>query len=342
MNPLPANLAPMAATTADRLPPDQERWAFEVKWDGVRALAFVTNGQVRLQNRNGVDVTGRYPEVLGPGATAQHQLLLDGEVVSFDAGGRPSFNLLARHLAPVSYVVFDLLHLDGRSLLDVPYVERRTLLEALGLGDTCRTNPASPVARSAWQVPPYHAGDGAALFEATRAQGLEGLVAKRLDSIYLPGKRSRAWLKLKHRRRQELVVGGSTPGEGGRSGTLGALLVGYYQGADLRFAGRVGTGFSERDLLTLSSALRALSRQTEPFGPSVAARAPRLLARRASWVEPRLVVEVSFAEWTPDGRLRHPAYLGTRDDVDPAAVIREPDGPYDLEREGILPRQDTL
>ncbi len=309
----------MAASAAWELPADDGRWAFEVKWDGVRALAFVQDGHVRLQNRNGVDITGRYPEVVsggggGGGGGGGHQLLVDGEVVAFDAEGRPSFNLLMRHLAPVNYVVFDLLHLDGRSLLDMAYVQRRELLDGLGLGG----------AGSSWLVPSYHVGDGADLFEETRARGLEGLVAKRLDSHYLAGKRSRAWLKLKHRHSQELVVGGWTPGEGRRSDTIGALLAGYNEGAELHFAGRVGTGFADEELVAMSSVLGGLSRSTEPFGPSASAVVPRLLARRARWVEPLLVVEVSFAEWTSDGRLRHPAYLGTRDDVDPASVTREP------------------
>lgn len=312
----------MAATAAQRIPPDPERWAFEIKWDGVRALAFVEAGRVRLQNRNGVDITGRYPEVAT--CRSDRQLLVDGEVVAFDAQGRPSFNALVRHSAPAHYMVFDLLHLDGRTLLDVSYVERRALLAELSLGDPGRAGPA-------WQVPAYHLGDGADLFEATREKGLEGLVAKRLDSRYLPGKRSGSWLKLKHRHQQELVVGGWIPGEGRRSGTLGALLVGHHSRADLNFAGRVGSGFSDAELVELGSILNGLARNDEPFGPAPDARVPRPLARQARWVEPCLVVEVAFAEWTPDGRLRHPSYLGTRDDVDPAQVVREPGGPRDPE-----------
>lgn len=319
-SPLPERLVPMAATAATRIPPDADRWAFEIKWDGVRALAFVEKGRVRLQNRNGVDITGRYPEVAaGSGDRAwldDRQMLVDGEVVAFDPDGRPSFTFLARHLGTVSYMVFDLLHLDGTSLLDVVYRERRTLLEGLAL-------ERSEGGGAAWQVPANHVGDGAELFEATRARGLEGLVAKRLDSRYLPGKRSGLWLKLKHRHQQELVVGGWLEGEGRRSGMLGALLVGHYSGADLCFAGRVGTGFADAELVELGSVLTGISRAHEPFGLSPAARVPRSLARTAHWVDPTLVVEVSFAEWTTDGRLRHPSYLGTRDDVDPGQVRRE-------------------
>ncbi|MGH9069804.1 MAG: non-homologous end-joining DNA ligase [Acidimicrobiales bacterium] len=311
---MPANLAPMLATAATQLPTGAEAWAFEVKWDGVRALAFVEGGRVRLQNRNGVNITGRYAEVAGDAlGLRQRQLLLDGEVVAFDTQGRPSFNALARHSGDVRYVVFDLLHLDGTPLLETSYLERRALLAGLGLGGPETGGPA-------WQVPAYHLGDGAELYEATRTEGLEGLVAKRLDSRYLPGKRSALWLKLKHRHQSEFVVGGWLRGSGRRATTLGALLVGYHSGNDLCFAGRVGTGFNDTELARLTSALATLHRDDQPFGPSPAAQVPRLAARGAQWVNPMLVVEVSFAEWTAEARLRHPSYLGTRDDVDPAQV----------------------
>lgn len=317
--PVPRDLAPMLAT-AGGLPRDDDGWAYEVKWDGVRALVAVEQGRLRMASRRGNDVTAAYPELAGLcrqlGATSA---LLDGEVVTF-RGGLPDFGLLQSrmhvagpsaallHAAPVTFLAFDLLHVDGQSMLDCSYDERRAALDALGL------------AGDHWQVPPAFPGGGEAVLAATKAQGMEGVVAKRRDARYTPGRRTECWVKVKHVRRQSVVVAGWKPGEGGRAGRVGSLLLGV-QGEDgLQYAGHVGTGFSAATLTLLGRALATLRRDSSPFGTPV----PREHARTAIWVEPELVVDVEFAEWTRDGRLRHPSYQGLRDDLDPADVVREP------------------
>jgi bifunctional non-homologous end joining protein LigD len=245
-------------------------------------------------------------------------VVLDGELVAFGEDGRPSFQRLQRRIhlgsaaevkrrmqeVPVTYVIFDLLYRDGRSLLELPYEERRAELEQLGLnGD-------------AWQTPAYHRGDGAALLAASKAQGLEGIVAKRLRSPYRPGRRSRDWLKVKNVRSQELVIGGWQPGKGRRSGELGALLVGYYDGDELRYAGKVGTGFGDADLKLLRGRLEPLAAKQSPFSGG---RPPK----EAVFVEPELVAEIEFNEWTNAGTLRHPSYKGLRADKPATDVVRE-------------------
>jgi bifunctional non-homologous end joining protein LigD len=210
---------------------------------------------------------------------------------------------------PVVYMLFDLLYLDGHQTVGLPYTERRRLLESLSL--------AGP----SWQTPSYHVGDGAALLDATRARGLEGLVAKRLDSVYRPGRRSASWVKVKNVNRQELVVGGWLPGQGNRSGRLGALLVGYHRDGDLRYAGRVGSGYTEQELDRLDAQLEPLARPTSPFVPPPPL--PPEVAKHGRFVEPTLVAEVAFSEWTHLGTLRAPRYKGMRPDVDPRSVVRE-------------------
>jgi bifunctional non-homologous end joining protein LigD len=320
--PMPRGIEPMKATLAS-LPADDARWAYEIKWDGVRAISYCEPGHIRIESRNLRDITKGYPEVrriveeLG-GRSA----VLDGELVAFDEAGRPSFQRLQRrmHLAseteirrrageiPVVYVIFDLLYLDGRSLFGDPYEARREALEGLGLdGD-------------AWQTPAYHRGDGAALLAASRERGLEGIVAKRLGSAYIPGRRSRDWLKVKNVRAQEVVIGGWLPGKGRREGELGALLVGYYEpdGGErrLRYAGKVGTGFADPDLRLLRERLAPLAREDSPFE----GRQPEKGSR---FVDPELVAQVEFNEWTSAGTLRHPSYQGLRDDKPAAEVVRE-------------------
>ncbi|CAA9497337.1 MAG: DNA_ligase_IV_Ku-like, partial [uncultured Solirubrobacterales bacterium] len=325
--PLPAGLEPMKARTGD-LPADERGWAFEIKWDGVRALLYAEGGRVRLEARSGNDISARYPELRGIGrGLGSHEALLDGEVVAFDAQGRPDFGLLQRrmHLAsesavrrrmadtPVAYMAFDLLHLDGRPTIDLPYAERRELLEGLGL-----EGPS-------WRTPAFHPGDGQALLEASREQGLEGIVAKRLDSRYEPGRRSGAWIKVKNVRRQEVLIGGWLAGRGARFGRLGALLAGVYEKRDgepaLRYVGRVGTGFDEAELTRLGQLLQPLTRESSPF--AAGARPPR----EATFCEPELVAEVGFAEWTRTGTLRAPRYLGLREDKPPLEVVAEPVSP---------------
>ncbi|MEO7556685.1 MAG: non-homologous end-joining DNA ligase, partial [Acidimicrobiales bacterium] len=281
------------------------------------------DGSVQLRSGNGADATASYPELAALGAGAPgHAVVLDGEVVAFDDDGRPSFGRLQQRMhvsspadaarrasvVPVVYVVFDLLALDGVDAMELPYVDRRRLLHGL-----------IPAAGAGWLRPEHRVDHGAELLAAAAEQGLEGVMAKRLDSPYLPGKRSNAWVKVKVRRRQELVVGGWQPGEGNRSGFLGSLLLGHYDEGRLRFAGKVGTGFSSSELDRLGGLLDALAVAESPFDPPP----PRLVARTARWVRPELVAEVEFAEWTGDGILRHPSYLGLRGDKTPSDVVRE-------------------
>lgn len=323
--PLPS-IAPMKAVSAEV--PTDDGWAFEVKWDGMRTVVGVDDG-VHLTSTTGQDVTGRFPE-LGDLAAhlAGHRAVLDGEVVAFDDGGRTDFGRLQprmqartadrvahlRGTVPITLVLFDLLHLDGHDTLALPYADRRRLLAEL-------VEPAR-----SWIVPGHRVGDGPALLAAAARRGLEGIVAKRLDGPYLPGRRSSTWRKCKVRRRQEVVVGGWSPGQGARSSSLGSLLVGVHDpdapGRPLRFAGGVGTGFTAATLADLRDELVAAATDRCPFDPPP----PAAVARTARWVEPRLVVEVAFAAWTADGRLRHASHLGRRTDKAPSQVVREPDG----------------
>jgi bifunctional non-homologous end joining protein LigD len=321
--PVPDHVVPMLARIGE-LPPDQERWSFEVKWDGVRAIAYAKPGRLRLESRNLNEITASYPEVRGLlGDLGMREAVLDGEIVAFDEAGRPSFERLQRrmHVAsdsvirrrmadtPVLYAIFDLLYLDGRSLMALPYTERRAALEALEL-----SGPA-------WRVPSAHARAGKRLLEATREQGLEGVVAKRLDSRYEPGRRTGAWIKVKNTRRQELVIAGWLPGEGRRSDRIGALLVGYFDRDELRYAGRVGTGFTDQTLDRLADRLSPLQRDRSPFAP-----APKL-PRNAVYLEPSVVAEIEFIEWTHEGVLRAPSFKGLRDDVDAREVVLERGAP---------------
>ena len=318
----PGQLRPMLATAGD-LPPDDHGWAYEMKWDGVRAIALVEDGELRLWSRSGRDVTGSYPE-LGPlgSAVAADRAVLDGEIVAFAGGQWPSFEALQQRInvshpaqiarlaaeIPVSYLAFDLLCLDGQSLLDVPYSQRRARLDALGLSGRY------------WQTPPSFTDvSGRELLAVSRQQGLEGVVAKRLTSRYDPGKRSPAWRKIKVVLRQEAVIGGWKPGEGGRAGQIGSLLIGL-QGPDgLAYAGHVGTGFTQPALAMLGEQLFPLRRDGSPF----AAPVPPEHARAAIWAEPRLVIEVAFGGWTSAGVMRAASYKGLRTDKDPAEVVRE-------------------
>lgn len=323
--PLPV-VRPMLAS-AGELPPEdtEDDWAFEMKWDGARAVVYVDGAggdPLRVLTRNDREVAATYPEVRGVAAALSgHQVILDGELVALDEAGRPSFGELQQRMhvqrpsaallsaVPVSYLVFDVLHLDGESLLDSAYDERRVRLEALGLDG------------SHWATPPAFAGDGATALQVSREQGLEGVIAKRRRSLYLPGRRSRDWVKVKHVRMQEVVIGGWSPGEGNRSGRIGSLLLGVHDEVGrLVYAGHVGTGFSVKVLEDLAARLGRLERATPPFADEV----PRAHARGARWVSPELVGEVGFGEWTRDGRMRHPTWRGLRPDKSPAEVVREP------------------
>jgi bifunctional non-homologous end joining protein LigD len=319
--PMPDKIVPMAARLGP-LPSDDERWAHEIKWDGVRAIAHSEPGRLRFHSRNMHDITPRYPELSKLNrALSHHRAILDGEVVALDADGKPSFGALQRRMhlasesavrrlakdAPVTYMIFDLLWLDGHSLMELPYEERRARLAELDLnGDR-------------WRTPEYVAGHGKQMLEATAEQGLEGIVAKRLDAPYEPGRRSPCWVKVKNLYRQEVVIGGWMPGEGRRRERIGALLVGVREDGHLRYAGKVGTGFTEAELDRLAKRLAPLERKTSPFdAPEQPAR-----PRGAVWVEPECVAEVEFREWTQGNQLRAPSYKGLRDDKAPAEVVRE-------------------
>ena len=332
--PMPSGLVPMLAR-AGTLPQDEAKWSFEVKWDGIRAIAYIQPGRLRLESRNLREITDGYPELRGILLeTGMRELVLDGEIVAFDEQGRPSFSRLQRRMhvtapaavkrlaasTPVVYAIFDLLFCDGRSLLGQPYAERRAALEALGLDGP------------AWRVPGVHPGQGRALLEATGTQGLEGVIAKRLDCPYEPGRRASGWVKVKHKGRQELVIGGWIPGEGRRTDRIGALLMGLHdRDGALRFAGRVGTGFTERTLTGLARRLGPLQRSESPF-----TGAPKL-PRNTQWVKPCLVAEIEFVEWTPDGVMRAPSFKGLREDKDPEGVVREAGPPALFEAVEELP-----
>jgi bifunctional non-homologous end joining protein LigD len=315
---MPELIQPMLARLST-LPVDDSGWAFEVKWDGVRAITRSQPGRIGFISRNGNDVTAAYPELRALNrALGSHEAILDGEIVAFDDEGRPSFQALqsrmhlrgeaaVRRLArtqPVTYVLFDLLWLDGHSLMELPYTERRARLRALKLEG------------EHWRAPEYRAGDGAAFLAASKEQGLEGVVAKRLDSPYTPGGRGADWLKIKNVQRQELVIGGWTEGKGSRSQRIGALHLGVYEHGELRYAGKLGTGFDAQELERLAGLLEPLVRKGSPFtGPQP--------PKGAHFVEPKLVCEVEFTEWTRAGTLRHPSYKGLREDKPATEVVRE-------------------
>ena len=316
-DPPPEQVVPMMATLAPL--PDDGDYAYEVKWDGMRAIAYSEPGRLRLETRTLREITRGFPEL----GRLQRQLgarraVLDGEIVALDDQGRPSFQRLqarihltgsaeiarAAKAQPVIYMIFDLLYLDGESLMASDYRTRRARLEQLQLqGD-------------AWRVPPTLDGTGEDVLAASRAAGLEGIVAKRVDSPYKPGYRGREWLKIKNVMRQEFVVGGFTPGSGRRKGSIGALLVGYYADGELHYAGKVGTGYSDADLDMLTKRLKPLVRKRSPFAHGTP-------PKDATFVKPELVGECAFAEWTTQGLLRQPSFLGLREDKPAADVVRE-------------------
>jgi bifunctional non-homologous end joining protein LigD len=321
-DPLPDSIKPMLAVSG-KLPTDSEGWAFEVKWDGIRAVLFVEGGRVRAQSRNDLDVTVSFPELAEIGKfLGMTTCVIDGEIVALGEDGRPSFARLQRrmHVAnqreakrraaadPVSYVAFDLLYVDGHSLLSEPYDERRNRLEALRLsGDTFTTTDS------------FRDVSGQDILSATTANGLEGIVAKRRASPYRPGKRHPDWTKVKSFRSQEVVVGAWTGGRGERTDSLGALLLGIPDVGGLRYVGKVGTGFSDSVRNELLHVLRGLATTDSPFVSAL----PAGETAAAHFVRPELVAEVEFGEWTTAGRLRHPIWRGLRPDKAPRDVVAE-------------------
>jgi bifunctional non-homologous end joining protein LigD len=322
--------------------PGADAWAFEMKWDGIRAVVYAedgVDGGVVAMSRNDRDITATYPELAGVRASLGGlRAVLDGELVALDHAGRPSFGTLQQRMniadpqaairlaeqIPVAYVVFDLLRLEGQSLLRQPYAARRELLERLELsGHSCLTAPV------------FH-GSGEQIWQASIEQGMEGLVAKRVDSTYDPGRRSPSWRKIKRVRDVEVVIGGWRPGAGRRAGTIGSLMLGVPEHAPehapehgrsrsqtpspLRYVGQVGTGFTDAMLSQLGRQLAPLRRTTSPFTNPL----PAAIAAGAHWVEPVVVGEVTFAQWTADGVLRHPSWRGVRPDKSPADVAATP------------------
>jgi len=307
--PQAGDLTPMLATegSVERLKATQ--WSFEGKWDGYRVLVDANRGKLNLRSRRGRDVTGEYPQFEALAADlADHHVILDGEAVALDASGVPSFSEMQNRARStrVEYWAFDILHLDGRSLVRAKYSDRRRLLEALAEG-------------GGLIVPDQLPGDGPAAMEYARKHRWEGVIAKKRDSTYQPGRRSSSWIKDKIWTTQEAVIGGWRQGEGGRSSGIGALMLGIPEDGGLHFAGRVGTGFTEKELAKLKDILKPLETDESPFNT----RLPTQDAKGVTFVRPELVGEVRYSERTSDGRLRQPSWRGLRPDKEPEEVVWE-------------------
>ncbi len=311
-----AVVRPMLASKGSFVPKGED-WVHEVKWDGVRALTEVRDGRVRMYSRNGNDITVAWPE-LATSPLGDRDLVVDGEIIALNERGVPDFRMLqdrmhlrnaqsARRLAgsnPATYMVFDLLRLDGEDLTRLPWVERRARLEALELDAT-------------WQVPAVY-DDGEMLYEATKAQGLEGVVSKRRTSTYAFDRRTDQWLKLAHRHSESYVVGGWRPQEGSAAGHLAAVLVGEMTAQGLLYRGRVGSGIGPKASAQLTKLLAGHERADSPFDDEV----PKVDAMGTRWVEPFLVVDVDSHATAKNQRLRQPSYRGVRADLSPEELLR--------------------
>jgi bifunctional non-homologous end joining protein LigD len=317
---MPADLTPMFAVAGDLPPAGDDRWGYEYKWDGVRAICYSDGGKLRLRSRNNLDMTVQYPELQALGrALGNRPAILDGEVVALDELHRPSFAQLQQRMKithaptalalsrdnPVWLMLFDVLWLEGRHVMREALTVRREILEEL------------TVAGPNWQISPLHRGNGAALLESARVNGIEGIVAKRLDSIYEPGVRSSNWRKVKIVLRQEFVIGGWTVERGSDGADVGALQLGYYDcDGKLRFAGPVGSGFTRATLADLAKRLSRIKSPTSPF-------ADRIPKRGVNWVKPELIAEVEFRRWPEGGMLQQAAFKGLRFDKNARDVVKE-------------------
>ena len=319
--PGPEDYKPMMATSGDVADLQGSNWQFELKWDGVRAVLVADEKAVRIFSRNGNDVTRTYPELTERQCWPEQPFVADGEIIAVGPSGRPDFGLLqgrmkltrpadvarARTAIPVQLMLFDLLNDGGTDLRKLPLAKRRQRLEEFFTSSDCPAG-LSPVLEERVEH----------ILESARELGLEGVMAKRTDSRYVSGQRTRTWTKLKVEQTQEVVVGGWRPGKGGREDTVGSLLVGIPDGRKLQYAGRVGSGFSSRELTELRQTVERLARKTSPFQD-----VPREDAADAHWITPELVGEVTYSEWTGTGRLRHPVWRGWRLDKEPSEVVRE-------------------
>ncbi len=321
---MPQHIQPMLAVLS-QLPADDWNWAFEYKWDGVRAIAYHERDRFLIESRNQLDITRRYPELTAlHDSLGKRNAILDGEIVALDNLDRPSFARLQRRMhvndasqiarfvgeVPILYVLFDVLHLDGKSLMDRPYTERRAILEELTL--------AGP----AWQVTPSYVARGVQMLEAARQNALEGLVAKKLDSDYVPGRRSPDWLKIKIIQRQEFVIAGWTPESTGLRDRIGTMLLGYYDcNGKLRYAGHVGTGLVGQDHPVLMRQFEKLARTTNPFVEKLPAA--RRGGAKIMFLEPQLVGEVEYRRWPEAGLVQQASFKGLRRDKSAKLVVKE-------------------
>jgi bifunctional non-homologous end joining protein LigD len=322
---MPRRVQPMLAILAANLPHDGKNWAFEYKWDGVRAIAYKDRATWRIESRNLLDITKRYPELLAlRGALGNRTAVLDGEIIALDDSHRPSFPLLQRRMhvndasqiarlvktVPIAFVLFDVLYLDGKSLVDEPYTTRRQILEDLSL-------TAEHV-----QLTPSHANRGEQLLNSARKNGLEGIVAKRLDSIYEVGRRSPNWLKIKIIQRQEFVIAGWTGESTGLANRIGTMLLGYHDSdGRLHYAGHVGTGLSSKDHTPLVAKFKKLARPTNPFVEKLPAA--RKGGNKILFLQPKLVAEVEFRRWPEGGLVQQASFKGLRADKSAKQVVKE-------------------
>lgn len=325
--PMPRHIPPMLAVLSE-MPVNQDLYGFEYKWDGVRIISYWDGNSLLLESRNLLDVTRQYPELQAlPQAIPARNAVLDGEIIAINEMGRVSFlnlshrmhltrpELIAQRLIsiPITYMIFDVLYLDGHSTMELPYLQRRQILEDLKLDGPN------------WRTPPHYQGGGDHLSEVAHEARLEGLVAKRLDSVYQAGKRTGAWRKIKFVGRQEFVIGGWLPYQSNRLDMIGSLLLGYNDELPppdaeelppLHYAGSVGTGFTEKVRRELAQMMKGLATDQSPFKGKIGKPG-------SFYVRPELVAEVEYRGWSPDGRLRQPSYKGLRDDKDPREVVRE-------------------